>query len=152
MAGTGRESARTLTAREINDPDHNAARHHGSHRQATQQPVPVITQRDKECDDGRGREQRLHHPTQHPARQGGRRDGAHGNSACTRICGMSDGGNRKRYGEDKPSDDQPDHVAWMPVASRRQKAVAPVLRGRRRRCDMGFGRLCHGFSADQLPG
>ena len=51
---------------------------------------------------------------------------------------MSDGGNRNRSGEDKPSDDQTDNVARMPVAGRRQKPD-PVFRGLPKRFDLGSG-------------
>ena len=132
LAGSGRQIAGPLSAREMNDPDHHRARQYGGTRQAGQQPEPAVTQRYDHCGSGRGDEDRLHQPGQHPARQGGRRESSHGGSAGSGIGGVGSDGNRQRSGQYQPGDDQADHIARMPVAGGRQKPD-PVFRGLRKR-------------------
>ena len=138
LAGTGRQIAGPLSAREMDDPGHHGARQYGGTGQAGQQPEPAVTQRCDYCGGGRGDKDRLHQPGQHPARQGGRRQSSHGGSAGSGIGGMGGDGNRQRPGQYQPGDDQADHIARMPVAGGRQKP-GPVFRGLRKRPDLGSG-------------
>jgi hypothetical protein len=110
-AAASRQSAGTRPARKINDADQHRARQDGAGRQADEQPEPAVAQRDNHRGDGRGGEEHLHEPGQHPARHGGRCDSSHGSSAGTRIGGMGGDADRQRSGEYKPGDDQADHVA-----------------------------------------
>ena len=126
LAGTGRQSARPLPARQQDDPGNHGARQYRDARQACQQPEPAVTQRHSHRGDGRDGNQHLHQPAQHPARHGGRRSSGHSSSAGTRIRGMSGDGNRHRPGEHKPSKDQADYITRMPVTRRRQQP-APRL-------------------------
>ena len=150
-AGPRRQGARTLPAGQLHDPDHHGARQHGTARQAEQQPVPAVPQRDDYGHGGGRHEHRLHQPGQHPARHRGRRDSGHGRSAGPRIRGISGGGYSQRADQHKPRDDQADDVARMPVASSRQKAV-PVRRGCHGWFDVGLGRLGHDSPLVPQPG
>lgn len=127
-----------MAAGEMNDPDHDRARKCSGTRQADQQPEPAVTQRYDYSGNGCGDEDRLHHPGQYPACQGGRCDSSHGGSAGSGICGMGGGGNRQRSGQHQPGDDQANHITRMPVAGRRQKPD-PVFRGLPKRFDLGSG-------------
>ena len=142
LAGTGRQSTGTRPAREQDHPGQHRARQDGDARQAAQQPEPAVAQRDDHRSNGRGGEEHLHEPGQHPARHGGRRDSSHGSRAGPRIGGMGGDGHRQRSGEYKPCDDQADHVTWMPVASRWQKP-GPALRGHSGCFDVSFRRVRH---------
>ena len=119
----------------MNDPGHHGARQYGGTGQAGQQPEPAVTQRCDYCGGG-GDEDRLHQSGQHPARQGGRCQSSHGDSAGSGIGGMGGDGNRQRPGQYQPGDDQADHITRMPVAGGRQKPGL-VFRGLRTRPNLG---------------
>jgi len=110
---------------------------------STAAPARLTSSRNRQqrhgyCGGGRGDKDRLHHPGQHPARQGGRRQSSHGSSAGSGICGMGGDGNRQRSRQHQPGDDQADYIARMPVARGRQKPGL-VFRGLRMRPDLGSG-------------
>ena len=70
LAGTGRQIAGPLSARQMNEPGHHYARQRGSTRQAGQQPEPAVPQRYDHCGGGRGDKDRQDQPRPAPGPPG----------------------------------------------------------------------------------